>query len=236
MRIWETGRSPAKVNMMQDEFLLAGLEKDPHPVLHLYDWVGDCATFGHFIRPEKYFHLEKVEEQGLDLEKRPTGGGVIFHMFDLTFSLAIPISHPLYSPNTLECYANVNGHVLQVICEFLGRSCQPVLLEKKLPPRDEVSKYFCMACPTKYDVILEGKVGGAAQRRSRFGFLHQGSISLRKPSYDLLEAVLKDGGQVVREMKRSGQSLLPEEASDRDFQEAKFVLRDLLKKTFVNIT
>ncbi|NGX58058.1 MAG: Octanoyltransferase LipM [Chlamydiae bacterium] len=231
MRVWDTGRASAKTNMSQDEFLLQSLEHDPQAALHLYDWQGDCVTHGHFIRPEKYFHLDKIQQKNLDLQKRPTGGGIIFHMYDVTFSLAIPIGHPLYFVNTMECYAAVNNIVVEVICDFLGRSCEPTLLDTQPKLQHVVSKHFCMACPTKYDVILDGKVGGSAQRRTRHGYLHQGSISVVKPSYDLLCEVLRDGDQVVQEMEQQGQALLPEGSSDREFLEAKQTLRQLLKKS-----
>ena len=39
-----------------------------------------------------------------------------------------------------------------------------------------------MAKPTPFDLVIEGKkVGGAAQRRTRKGLLHQGSLSVCPP-------------------------------------------------------
>jgi len=229
MRIWDTGKATARENMAQDAFLLETLEQSFEAVLHLYDWWGDCATFGHFIQPEKFFDLEAVQEKKLTLEKRPTGGGIIFHSFDLTFSLAIPVGHPLYFPNTLACYAAVNREVIQVICQFLGRPTEPTLLPLQPPPKDEVSQHFCMASPTKYDVILEGKVGGAAQRRKRYGYLHQGSISLIPPSEELICAVLKEGPSVYKDMLQNGQTLL---SSQEELVEGRRSLKDLLVKHF----
>ena len=153
MRIWDTGKATARENMAQDAFLLQNLERDSDAVLHLYDWWGDSATYGHFIKPETFFDLDTVAEKGISLAKRPTGGGIIFHSFDFTFSLAIPTQHRLYSPNTLDSYANVNREVIEVICQFLGKKCDAMLLGSQPKGQKGPSQHFCMASPTKYDVI-----------------------------------------------------------------------------------
>jgi len=233
MKIWETGKATARENMGQDAFLLENLERDSDAVLHLYDWWGDCATYGHFIQPEKFFDLEAVSQKGLTLEKRPTGGGIIFHSFDLAFSLAIPVGHDLYSPNTLESYVNVNREVIDVICQFLGRECEATLLNAQPKSKKGLSQHFCMASPTQYDVILDGKkVGGAAQRRTRSGFLHQGTLSLVEPSSELICAVLKDGEAIHAEMVKNGRALLDSAA---DLVENRRILRDHLKRHFRQI-
>jgi len=227
MRVWNTGKATARENMAQDAFLLQNLEQDADAVLHLYDWWGDSATYGHFIRPEEFFDLEVVKSRGLTLEKRPTGGGIIFHSFDLTFSLAIPVCHPLYSHNTLESYANVNREVIEVVHQFLGDKPRPALLQLE---QTSIHEQFCMAHPTKYDVILNGKkVGGAAQRRTRFGVLHQGSISLIAPNAELICAVLKNGEEIHNKMIRHSDALLDHE---NQYIQMRSELQEALKEHF----
>lgn len=230
MRVWNTGRAPAGENMAQDAFLLKSLETDPQPVLHLYDWQGDSATHGHFIQPDRYFHLDVVKQRDLVLQKRPTGGGVIFHLTDVTFSLTIPSGHPLHFGTPLQCYAAVNQIVLDAIHEFLGNEPRGDLLPNQPDSGNYPHENFCMAHPTRYDVILERKIGGAAQRRGRFGYLHQGSISVADPPYDYLEKVLIDGKKVTSEMKKNSQSLLGNCQDRRDLEEAKGTLREILTR------
>ena len=65
-----------------------------------------------------------------------------------------------------------------------------------------------MAKPTQYDLMVEGKkVGGAAQRRTKNGFLHQATIALALPPISLLQAVVKNSA-VIEAMQRGAYPLL----------------------------
>src|SRR5262249_49694531 len=140
------------------------------------------ATYGHFIAPSQFLNLSAMADLGLDLAQRPTGGGITFHLSDLAFSMLIPASHPGYSANTLANYAFINHLVAKAIKEFMHLSKEPLLLPIEPALSDPKAAHFCMAKPTKYDLMLDGrKVAGAAQRRTKFGFLHQGTISLALP-------------------------------------------------------
>ncbi len=60
---------------------------------------------------------------------------------------------------------------------------------------------FCMGRPTIYDVIYKGrKIAGAAQRRRKNGYLHQGTISLALPYTELLSEVLVSQKEVIESM------------------------------------
>lgn len=192
----ETEESPAQQIMDFDSYLLGRIT---FPTLHFYQWQGDSATYGHFIRPELFFNLERSKVKGLNLAKRPTGGGILFHLWDFAFSVLIPNSHPKYSLNTLENYAWINQIVVEAISS--GTSHLFDLLPRQPFNKNITSQNFCYAHPTQYDIILNGKkIGGAAQRRTKNGFLHQGSISLVPPDEEYLRNVLIDGASVVPEM------------------------------------
>lgn len=183
--ILDTGDSSAADNMEFDARLLGQLGGRKNPILHLYGWKEPSVTFGHFIKPEKVINLEEASKAGLDMSRRPTGGGVVFHLWDLAFSVLIPAKCSLFSENTLENYALVN-RVVQDVVE------KPTTLTPM--DSDALSadcSHFCMARPTKYDVMLEGrKIAGAAQRKTKDGFLHQGTIALIPPDQELLSKLL----------------------------------------------
>lgn len=154
------------------------------PLLTFYEWGAPSLTYGYFVNPDDY-----LVKNSFQMGRRPTGGGILFHSIDCAFSLVIPASHEKLSLNTLENYRLVNGLVSEALAS-LGVKVE-VLEEGKSPMR------FCMAKPTVYDLVIgDKKVVGAAQRRSKEGLLHQGSIALRLPGLQekaaLKEATLYD--------------------------------------------
>lgn len=228
-KIVDTGMRCASANMELDAALLEDLSEEP--ILHLYDWEGKAATYGHFLDPSKLLNMRGVKEVGLSLAKRPTGGGVVFHVTDLAFSVLLPATHPAFSQNTLENYAFVNNRVLEAIEAFGG-------VRGTLLPTEEgqvdVTPQFCMAKPTKYDVMLgDKKVGGAAQRKTRQGFLHQGSIYLGAVPSSILERVLGKESPVIPMMQRHSLPLLGMASSEKELLDARKTLTDCLQKVFL---
>lgn len=206
MSIIDTGKTSALKNMEIDADLLKNLEHSHEPVLRFFEFESDSATYGHFIQPFSHLNERQVKKKNLQIAKRPTGGGVIFHLWDFTFSLAIPASHPAYSRNPLDNYTFVNSRISQILTRLCSRI--PSLVKNKTG-----SHPFCMAGPTLYDVMLNGKkVGGAAQRCTKFGFLHQGSIALMPPVEEYLKDLLLDA-QVIDQMRMNSSSLAPEGVS-----------------------
>jgi len=230
-KVINTGARSASENMELDAALLTDLEWSTDPILHLYDWDQDAATFGHFINPQKFLTMEAVDRLGLDLAKRPTGGGIVFHLCDLAFSVLIPASHPSFSINPLDNYAFINNQVIEAITRLMPQ--MPALLSDEPKPLDDHCKHFCMAKPTKYDVMVGGlKVGGAAQRKTAHGYLHQGSISLGVLSDNYLRDVLASDTLVLEGMRKNSFSLLGESWTKKELSEMRKELSALLEQTF----
>jgi lipoate-protein ligase A len=237
IRIIQSGRKSAKELMKIDEKLLEELQSDDHPIIHFYRFQEKAATFGHFLNPQDYIDLEKAKAWGLDISKRPTGGGVIFHIWDLPFSVLIPASHSGYFQDPLKNYAFVNRIVLSAIEGFLKGSSPLNLLPEEIDPIDLHSKGFCMAKPTKYDIMFEGrKIAGAAQRRKKQGYLHQGSISLSMPNFDELSLILHPGTKVLDAMKLHTTSLLGQIDDLNILREAQEKLDWHLEESFKRLT
>lgn len=243
--ILDTGLASAQANMEQDIKLLEGLSANPTPLVHFYEWERESATYGHFLNPSSFVNLKALSDYGLELARRPTGGGLVFHLTDFAFSIVIPSSYPGYSSNTLESYAFVNQIVAKVVSPFL-RQHQPSLwmgegccIQDPLSVKENrsTSPSFCMAKPTKYDVMVGGKkVGGAAQRRTKFGFLHQGTISLTAPPWTLFDKWILDQ-KILEAMKGHTFCLAEEmmpglEADQKKENEKLFWIREEIKKGF----
>lgn len=228
LQILETGRAEASEIMAMDAKLLADLDPEGPPILHLYDWAGPSATYGHFIDLEKHLDLNQVAASRLSLARRPTGGGIVFHIWDLAFSFLMPINHPAFSKNTLENYRFVNEVVLDAVQE------KGVLISEEPPALSPQCRHFCMAKPTIYDVVYQGKkVAGAAQRRTRQGYLHQGTISLAFPHLGFLRQVLLSKEEITRAMTAYTFAPLGFLWRPEALQKARRELQELLKQKFL---
>lgn len=230
----DSGKASPEHHMAVDAELLNGLSKTGQPVLRFYEWDSASATYGYFIEPENFLNLDGVRKRGLRIARRPTGGGIVFHTCDLAFSILVPAAHPAFSLNTLENYAFVNRAVATTVKVFLGNREMPQLLPAEPYAPDKASESFCMAKPTKYDVMLDGrKVGGGAQRRTKHGFLHQGTISLAMPPADFLQDVLLPHTEVLASMQRNSYMLLGDTPTPAQLAEAKQQLMNLLRDIMI---
>src|SRR5690606_32649995 len=105
------------------------------------------------------------------------------------------------------------------------------LLTKDPPPLDETCRHFCMAKPTQYDVMLgERKIAGAAQRRRKQGYLHQGSIAIALPEESFLQALLLPDTQVYAAMHAQSYSILGKNWSKKELEEVRMTLKQQLEK------
>ena len=157
----------AVLNMAVDEALL---ETTASPSLRFYRWRGPALSFGYFGS------YADVADQRCDREivRRWTGGGVVPHGDDLTYSIVIPASHPFFARSSLAIYSALHDAIRGAfqangIAAILANSVSPKVSEN------------CFANAVRADVILAGqKIAGAAHRRSRAGLLHQGSVQKAK--------------------------------------------------------
>jgi lipoate-protein ligase A len=158
---------PASLNMAVDEALL---EIATCPILRFYRWRGPALSFGYF---GSYADVADQQSQR-EIVRRWTGGGIVPHGDDLTYSAIIPKRHPFFARSSLAIYSDIHDAIRQAL-EANGIDAT---LANSVAPR--VSEN-CFANPVRADVMSEGrKIAGAAHRRSRAGLLHQGSIQRSK--------------------------------------------------------
>jgi len=112
------------------------------------------------------------------LVRRWTGGGIVFHGEDLTYSIVIPANDAAFAESSMSIYEKIH----RALCEALsGIGMCTELVGSELcadrTSRSGVPTYSCFANPVRADVMIDGrKIAGAAQRRTRRGLLQQGSI------------------------------------------------------------
>ena len=220
----QSGKKSALVHMQKDAQLLQELQDRTIPLLHLYAWQAPSITYGYFAPIWDLVDQEKVIQRGIDIAKRPTGGGVLFHEDDFSFSLLIPHTHPIYSKNTEENYFWINSVVKEALYQLLGKEALTLSADTAYK-RTNPHMSFCYATPTKYDILIGGKkVGGAAQRNTKHGLLHQSSIFFTRA--DFAKGVTKKKAFMMMEKNSIGLFSSPIKA----FLREKFT--DLLIKGF----
>jgi lipoate-protein ligase A len=164
----ETARSGPE-QMALDEALL---EIAQRPLLRLYRWAEPTVSFGYSLP------VGTVRDRfpALPCVRRWTGGGIVRHLDDWTFALLVPSSEPLADARPIQAYRLIHSGVAATLSKI---GCAARLAE----PRDCADGPACFTSPALHDVIgvNNRKLCGGAQRRTRRGFLHQGSIQNVKP-------------------------------------------------------
>ncbi|MES2659152.1 MAG: hypothetical protein V4689_11085 [Verrucomicrobiota bacterium] len=152
--------------MAVDEWLL---ETAACPVLRVYAWAGDWGSIGYFGK------IAEAREvfPGLDLVRRWTGGGMVDHRADWTYTLAVPAGEPLAGLRGAESYRQIH--------EILMRALEDEHLEALISDGERATgATLCFENPVGHDLLgVDGrKLAGAGQRRSKSGLLHQGSVAV----------------------------------------------------------
>jgi lipoate-protein ligase A len=199
--IQEEHPRPAAENMAVDESLFLTAVG---PVFRSYRWVRPSVSFGYFTP------WDEVSRRfsGRDLVRRWTGGGIVEHGQDFTYSLICPGRRNL--PTTMEFYQFVH----LAIATILRKNGSPVEIA---PGTEPIRSAACFEKAVQFDLKLRGeKIAGAAIRRNRQGLLLQGSIqrlevpghfgvmlasalSERVDSFVVSESVMEQAAQIAKE-------------------------------------
>ena len=164
--LWECNAAAPAENMAADEALLEEAATRGTPVLRFYSWKVPAATFGYF---QNYSEIERATLLR-PLIRRATGGGLVPHDADWTYSLTVPPPHAWYALSAVESYQRVHQWVADAFVR-LGVAAELAACCRKEAPGQ------CFVGAEKFDVLWQGrKIAGAAQRRNRLGLLIQGSI------------------------------------------------------------
>lgn len=153
--------------MACDETLMRGAAL---PVLRIFRWSRPWVSAGYFVSMDEARALRPE----LPVCRRWTGGGIVVHEGDFTFSLSVPKTERLASLRPAESYRRIHA----ALAEALQEAGWPAELagDAAGTPRE------CFAAPVEHDVLAHGaKIAGGAQRRNRHGLLHQGSVQTGKP-------------------------------------------------------
>ncbi len=147
--------------MAIDEALLREVRE---PVLRIYEWSVPAVSLGYF-QP----HALAGERPFV---RRYTGGGLVDHAHDVTYTIVLPRAHPWMELSAPDSYCRVHLGVQAALA-----SCG--IVSELTPAAQAVESDACFQKAVRFDIVAgPSKLSGAAQRRTREGLLHQGSILL----------------------------------------------------------
>ena len=186
-------RTAGAAENMAIDFLLLQRYPATAPRFRHYDWRGPAFTFG-FSQKIAFVRENLPTGEPLDLCRRPTGGGIVDHRNDWTYTLVLPRPHPLYDERAPHSYRIVH----ECLASALSSLSQPAELNALSEPQASCATAtpeptgaipgVCFQRAELYDVVNKDtgrKIAGAAQKRNKHGLLFQGSIE--KSSVDSLD-------------------------------------------------
>jgi lipoyl(octanoyl) transferase len=162
----------AKINMAYDEALLNLAQKNyTNPIIRFYGWELQACSYGYgqnIIDKKELFK----KQFGKNIVKRPTGGGTVFHNYDISYSIIADVTHEKL-PNIRETF----GLFHKAIAVGLNKMGYDVTFFDK---KNKIKGFhYCFDNPVLYDIIDNNKkIVGSAQRRKENFLLQQGSIFL----------------------------------------------------------
>lgn len=167
IRLWvDDGVRGGPENMAVDEWLLESCRD--MPVLRVYRWTERWGSLGYFGGID----AARAAFPGLEWVRRWTGGGLVDHRDDWTYTLVVPVTEPMARWKGAESYREVH----EALARVLATEGSPAMLSTG----DEgTGAAACFANPVEHDVTDGSgeKLAGAGQRRTRHGLLHQGSVA-----------------------------------------------------------
>ncbi len=163
-------------NMSIDKELLREFENNLNPIFRTYSWETSC-TIGV---SQKFDDLVDIQEYSSTYAKRLTGGGILFHGNDISYSLIIPTQY-MKTKSVKQSY--------EIICAFLLDFYKSFGLNAIFAKDDKNIKFsknaYCQIGFEEYDIVINGKkIGGNAQKRTRNAIFQHGSIALSSSCND----------------------------------------------------
>ena len=184
-RLIDDGPLDGPSNMALDEALLSCFDaKRSQPVLRLYGWNPPALSIGRYQHPENVLKLDLCLADGVPVVRRMTGGGIIFHAQELTYSIVCAPEHVLQAAGVKEGFRRLCGFLLGT---YRRLGLDPGFAADLNPAGERLGERtaFCFAGKEEFDVLVNGrKIGGNAQRRTRGAILQHGSIPLESRVQD----------------------------------------------------
>lgn len=174
-RLIRTLALPGAWNMAIDEAILlahrAGLVP---PTLRLYTWASPTVSLG-LLQPYDAVSEATCQRLGIDLVRRPSGGGAVLHHQEVTYAVIVDGRMCPGGTSVMATYYWLAKGLIAGL-SLLG-------IDASMPttsPSTATTAAFCFVRLTGADLEVGGrKLGGSAQARRNHFVLQHGSLPLR---------------------------------------------------------
>jgi lipoate-protein ligase A len=181
----KTAALDAAGHMALDEAVL--LESAPDAlVLRVYEWKGEACTFGF---SQKYADAKAACKKGILPVRRATGGGIVFHDGDVTFSLVFPWDRTR-APEAI--YKNIHRGIHQAL---KARGLPNGLWSPKIKAAGIAPACFARAEQADLVDADDKKILGGALRKKGSKGLYQGSLRVKMPHEVVIDGITREFGR-----------------------------------------
>ncbi len=161
------------MNMALDEAAARSVAEGASPILRVYRWQPSTLSLGYHQDPET-IDWDGCAHDGIQITRRPTGGGAIYHdrWGDISYSIIVPAE--AVSGDLLESY--------QTLCEPILTAFERLGIDAGFSDAEREGIYdpVCYLRPIHpaHDILVDGrKISGNAQYRQRDVVVQHGSIT-----------------------------------------------------------
>lgn len=187
--------APGSWNMAADEFLFRSLVDKPETTLRFYRWKRATVSLGYSQRAAEAADLEFCRTNGIDVVRRMTGGKLVLHHNEVTYSLCSSDTE-LFTPTLRDSYRHISEGLVRGLEKMGLTAC----LADAPPSSYAKGTLPCFSYPAQDEIEIQGrKIIGSAQKRTGTRFLQHGSIPLEEDD-ELLKSVslLREGEGLIR--------------------------------------
>lgn len=228
MKTWrfiDSGHLHPAMNMAIDEALIEIYRNTGVPAFRIYGWQPHGFSVGYSQDADAVLDTALCRKDNIPYVRRATGGGIIFHGSEATYSLVCS-EEDIGSPPTVK-----DGY--KIICSFLLESYRRCGLDPAFSvdcgSGSKNRSTFCFASFEDYDILVGGKkIGGNAQKRLKKIILQHGSIPLELD----LPHVLKYVREPLSLFSQKSTSLKEAAGRDVTFEEFSAVMKDSFRSVF----
>lgn len=183
--------------MALDYFIATAAESCGYAyTLRLYRWARPTLSCGFHQNIGRRVNLEKCNQMGVEVVRRPTGGRELLHDGDLSFSIC---GRQLRIDAADKVLFNKTGRVILDGLKATGIEAQLAASARK---SGAINQGPCLAATSQYEITANGrKIVPMAQRIYRDSILIHGSIPLREAGVATASLLnIEDPGKLQRNL------------------------------------